>query len=626
MNESRARYIKILGYISPAVIICAGILFRAFLIAGDNFCFDSDSSVIVLNAKFIFKKTSFPLFFPGQLYFSAVPSYILAVLFNVFGTGFLSVKIYVFLFSILLYLAVFLFVLRIKGWKTAVYAALFMSVLPTGFNGLHMSGSCGYELINLYGVLFLWIIYSFFNYHDKYQNWFLFIGILAGIGWFLHPMFIYFIVLFWIINAFYSFYIEKTEFVIFLEKAVLWIISFFAGSAFYWLAFLKRESRFAGFNPLSGFVADSGTMFKGLIKIFFLQIPELLNIKDMDNFPVKLLLIFIYIVFISLIFYSLKSLKSWKSGKFSLESILAVLFVVMVMIHSLEKDSDTTARHLISMIILYPVFMALLVEKIPSRFSRMKYFFIPAILIFNLSTYSHTSKVERNDHLINYLKEKNLKCGFANYWLCYNLIYFSDESIILYPFWGNSRFNCYTFDVMSANNKFYLFNLTDSEQKLMLDRFIDEAKDANLAYEIEFVDEFALIHSLTIFREGRINNVIYFSPVYEELAIRIDEFLNKQTKDLALELYLPKGEYTFVTALETQYLRNYFPDAPIASFSITDSFTSRVIGKITPRNNRFKNNKKHEFIFRAYITESGKETFRYKFQEKSIKAKYICIF
>jgi len=622
MNDQRIQYSKILYYLIFPLIICAGILFRFFLVYNGFFDFSSDSAVVCLQAKFILEQSQTPVFFAGQTYFSAIPSYILAFIFKFLGSGLLSVKIYVFGFSVLIYLTVIFIVFKIKGAKYALYTALIMVVLPAGMNVLHLSGGCGYEIFNLYSLIFLWVIYFYFNYYGQSGKYFVLTAVMAGFGWYIHPMFIYYIVLFWIINSFYLFYIHCTEFIFYLEKTVVWFIFFLIGSILSWTMALKQVAGKSGYTPVSEFTPDLTIMLKGLKEIFGSHFPELLNINNTDIFVIKSFFVLLYICVLCFVALSLHKLSFWKSGKFSLESILAVLFAVMAVIHSFEKDIITTSRHLAATVFIYPVFIALFLDKIPKK---LKFIFVSALIVFNLSTYSNSPRINDNRNIINYLKKNNLIYGFADYWLSYKLVFFSGGSVILSPLSGG-RFEDYALKVIRAENKFYLFDLTDSAQKAMLDRFLDEAKNIGLIYEIEFVGEFAVIHSLKICRERNINKVMYFSPVYEKVEIETGQDKINQIKEIEFDLYLPQNAFTFITSIEADYRKDYFDSAVLAYFSITDSLTNSTIGKLSAHNNDFKNQKIREYIFRGYTARTGKVIFRYSLENDRINAGYLCIF
>lgn len=607
------RKIKIIGVI--IFLLMVGV--RVYCFFGENNHYNSDTGVLCLMAKHIAKGIEKPIFWYGHSYLGAMPAYILAVFFLVFGIGLTAFKIYALVLSVLLSCLIVLMVRSLLDEKTAVLSAVFLIFPPVSL----ITGSAfgGYQVFLIFGVFFIWLVGLWLKTENK---WYLFsLGIVGGLGWYTHPMFIYFIATFLLIHFLkYLFSEGKFEVVAYSKELLIWLVLFLLGALPYFVG-LKENYHF--FNPMKPCMNN---LFLGIFWSLFHKIPHVLGLHS-GNIWINMSVGVVYLFCIVFSFVQIyKSL--FVRRRVDSDLMFHMLFFVIICICALETNySDLgTARHLLPLIVPLPILIALTLNSI---FKKKRFFrYAILMLMLCLSLYSKISdkSVSRDySQLFKFLQTNNLNFGVSDFWLSYKLVFLSDEKIIISPFFGVDRYDKYTHKVIQSDNKFYLFDSTIPNQKTQLEAFDENLLLSGLSYEKKEIDGFVIFHSLTLNKWNRSNPVKYFRPTYEEYLDEKYIAAEDNSQIIAFELYLPSGSYNLFAETESRYFDEYHNDKRLGRISIVDSEGKRVFCKISIKNGDFEKHLTKQTNVNCYLPVDRRYQIIISHIEKDIVTKYLML-
>lgn len=608
------------------IFILLGIAVRAYVIFLKT-PFNSDNAVLCLMAKHILEGKDFPYFFYGALYFGSFPAYILAGIFSIVGVNILSYKIYTLIFAFGIYLSLMFTIRSFYSRKTACWTALlFIVPFYRCFTGEFINDYLTFIFI---GTIVLLVITKWMDSPTIYNRLFWITGLIAGFGWYIHPLFIIFITLFFGVYVLRIICSSKKEYFIFhLEKMIIWLLCFASGSIFYWLGLVKN---FHYYNPIS---ECSSTIFElghGLWITFGHSIPHMFGMDIVQNSILKCIFAIFYWSFLCFIGWELhRSFKAWRTGKSLMHNmVFPLLFMITAFIYLFEPSLEDTAsnRHLIPLSLSIPILIALSLEKIPSKMRVLKYVIAGVIAFFNIYLiFSQPVFGQETGKLADFLEKHSLTRGFADYWVSYKLVFLSNEQIIMSPFWGVDRYESYTYDVIRSENKFYAFDLEVPDQELMSWRFEQELNRAKISYKKDVVDNFVIFHSLVILKNGIIFPVKYFTPVYEDRITKQRELHPTQYKNLSFYVSVPSATYTCELEIHSEYVPELLPDSITGTIAIKDAIRGNVIGKISVKNEDFKQNSIKTVSVTAPIVAQKWVSFDVFLEKKSMRVNYLLIY
>ena len=211
--------------------IIVGSLLRILWVVWRGIPFTSDSAVFGLMAKHIMRGKEYPIFFYGQSYLGALTSYILSFIMRFTDNLMLPFYIYGVVCSVFLSILLVLLAKDVLGDRTAWWVSLLM-IAPPYYFVIWLMGVYGYYTYIFVGIIYVWSISKWVKDDFKLNlKWLIVNGLIAGIGWFSHPMFCYFIALFGLF-AVISFFKSNKIFIEFAKKLFLWTLFFFIGSFF----------------------------------------------------------------------------------------------------------------------------------------------------------------------------------------------------------------------------------------------------------------------------------------------------------------------------------------------------------------------------------------------------------
>ncbi len=601
--------------------IVMAVLVRIYLIFF-KIPFTSDNAILGLMAKHILEGREYPYLFYGALYFGTFPAYFLAGLYAIFGFGILSYKLYSLIFSICIFLSLIRITKSFFRKKTIAFWTAFLLIFPP-YKIFIITIMNDYLTFLLMGILFIWLINIWMKKTKIYNSLFWLIGFFAGLGWYTHPMFINFILLFLIIYFFRVIYSSKKNYLlVHVEKLIIWSLCFAMGSFFYWLGIAKTPYYF---NPLGEISFHSVNISSSLMYTLRYIIPHFFDLDRggilSTGFYITILCFILWQLFIGI--------KKCKYEIFTAQLLLSFLFIITVLIYSFTPSAHNTnnSRHLLPLIIVFPIMTALLLNTIPYKLRLIKYTLASTVLVFNLTSVFTTPFQQQNyDNLLDFLNTNHLQKGFADYWISYKLVFFTDEKLIISPFWDVDRYEQYTYEVIQSPDKFYLFdmeNQTQTDMSLEFERNLDMAQ---IKYKKESIDNFTIFYSLTVCNGLKFVPVKYFSPVYEEFTVKNRPEQKTKYKDLFFNLSLPPGLYTFAVQIQSDYFKKYEPDMVTGIFAIKDPVRGTVIGKTQVTNEDFLKNSYKQVQFKTYSWSKKWIAYIFLFEEQTMYVNYVMVY
>ena len=361
---------------------------------------------------------------------------------------------------------------------------------------------------------------------------------------------------------------------------------------------------------------------KGFIYALWRKIPVLLSI-DKGLLPFQAVMLCVYIVLLCFIVNFIYT--TLKERKISIEHVFVILGVLMVFIYSFEQPyySFENTRHLVPLIIVWPVLITFMMEKYFKRKNYLKYLLVFVILTHNvISAFAYDAQNKNLSKLISYLENKNLKTGFADYWSSYCIDYFSDEKIIVAPLYDVDRYSEYSVHAVASDNKFYLFDLDNEKQNKKYLKFLGCLKKARLIYQEDTIENYHIFHSLFDETGCRID---YITPLFEEYFNKDELAKNKCWINAFFLGGIPYGSYTLKIGVSGEFDNNLPENKKILTL-VGNKLENHVpFAMIQIQNDEFK--EKH-FIERQvvfYFASNGKLCFGTYFFDKTVTVEYIIL-
>ncbi|MEW6535293.1 MAG: glycosyltransferase family 39 protein [Candidatus Auribacterota bacterium] len=587
----------LLKYSVISIIFVIGVIYRVHSIMGTADYFTSDTGVLCLMAKHIRLGLEFPVFWYGHSYLGALPAYFLSVFFWIFGTGLFAFKIYALFFSVLSFILIVLMARSLFDKRVALLCLAFLAIPPHSLIVTIAYG--GYQAYILLGIVFLWILG---NYVRTEKRLFFFLtAVVAGFGWYSHPMFIYFILLFFVTYLIRSVFSKESTFMIFhIEKIFVWCILFLVGAIPYFIG-LNRNYHY--YNPLGNADSEIFSLLTSFVWAILFKIPHILSFdRGYPAFRVinSIFYIFLFIAVISEIVQFLKS------KAFAPKHLFFLFFITTIITFSYEQNYEDlgTSRHLMHLIILLPIISSLLVQKF---LGSKKVLMAGIILLLSLIQVCLTLSITKTEpncyNLIETLRKKDLTKGFADFWLAYKLTFLADESVILSPLWGADRYEPYTYSIINSAQGCYIFDLSDHIQSARCEEF-ERTLSAmkTLSFTREEYEPYRIFSGLQIIDGNANYPVKYFNPVYED---EYWEPLNPEgkpnkNKNYSFTIALPKDVYNFEFRVKYNgECQNdvYCEDGAITVF---DQINNALIGRVQCKMDSFADSSVQVYRFKAY--------------------------
>ena len=523
--------------ISIILALAAGIITRVLWVCVNGIPFNADAAVFGLMGRHIAQGTSFPLFFLGQKYMSALPAYLLAPFYWLPIHSMAPLLIYSLIWSIVFLLVLVSITNTLFCKRVALYTAVLM-IFPPYHLFIWLMGVHGYQMFLMVALIYIWCIARWLsNGGQQRQSWLRISAVVAGVGWYLHPMFIYCIISF-VLLAGYHVVIEKKPAhagQLFIN-GLLWCVLFLAGSLLYWIGQIFSSDTYNAVSSVP-FMWDS--LFNNARMLFTIYLPAVLSL-DCGQVVLRYLSMSAYIGIFCYILYALGHwVLLWYRGQVYMGLMFVALFCSILAVFVCASPAQTVVdlRHLTPLITVWAVLIALCMNKIPVRRRWFRYLVITVILVHNIVSATDTFvKPASYKPLLKYLTDNNLKRGFAPYNLAYPVTYMSGESIILAPFGQVGRYRHYMIDAVDTPDTVYVFDTHDLSQKDMTEKFVKAIHYAGISYERKQVKNYTIFHGLEDKESRHADFFVPLDPSY------IVHGLTEKT----VELILPDGDYTVV--------------------------------------------------------------------------------
>ncbi len=445
------------------VIFAVGIAIRVLYIL-PPVTVDGDAAVFGLMAKRISEFKEFPIYMWSAHYAGTLSSYIGAVLFRLFGiSSFIYNCVGVF-FSCLWAFYTYILAKRVLDYHGYLASAIVVLFPPSYVLSLSLfTGGTQSETLLFSSILFLLLV-GWNN--DKYHNvkgFFLFLGFLSGFGLWLSPGILP--CLFTLITVlllkdrkclFQYIYLFIIGFLIGYSPGIAYNIQY-PGAAFY---------RFSGrILHLDRSVLSSPNLTKIIVERVLWRIstipgslaaipPMFLSLAGLPN-----LLIFVAAIFWS---YKKKAFFSLQNRKIENMNIF-MIYVICFIIFYATFVGERTARYILPLYIVFPIFIGKLLSDIKARSTLLYVMVLCTILSYNgynLSQSLLNKKACHYPQLAEWLLSKNFAFGYSDYWTAYPLIFESKEQVIISPTLFHPTFSDrkleYTAKVRSEGNTVYI--------------------------------------------------------------------------------------------------------------------------------------------------------------------------
>lgn len=595
--------------------LCIGILYRAYLIFYKFEVFTSDTAVLCLMAKHIMHATELPLLLHGQSYLGVFPAYCIALFFSVFGVTLTAFHIYMLVISILFYITLVLITSSLFSRQTVWWVVLFMMIPPYSF--ITLPGYCVYHVFLIYCAVFFWMTCRWFL--SPAPVTFYLIGLAAGFGFYLHPMFLYNILFFLVAYIIKQYDLKaKRSLIYHAERMIFWSLCFLAGSIFY---LIGLEQNWIYYNPFSQ-VLSSTPQISGISNTFTQALPQFFGIYT-NSFFFRYFVAVFFAFSCLYAFYVLVSLRHTKPARW-LAGLLTVCILLVFIFESLRNVP--AARHLIPLCVSIPILISFILGDVYKRFSVLACGILVVLFAYNVHTViSAPSHHKDYSGLQTYLKENDFHYGFADFWLTYKLVFLSDESIILSPLYGVDRYPRYTHQVFDDNKPFYIFDYADPYQQGLCDYFEATLHNGPFVYEKHQYDDFIIYHEIRYEWHDQLLPVRLVRPIFEENFNIVPGSTETIDKTIDFPLSLPSESFRMINAVESPYIESFADDKKTVNFWVTTVPDEAMLCNESVLNKSFADHPAEHFSITTFFPQRKLFDFHMYFVDKRGKWRYMCI-
>lgn len=319
-----------------------------------------------------------PVFYPAQDYTGSFSAYLSALVFSIFGVSVLGLKLIPFLFSIGTIWLIYLLALKIFNRRVALFSLL-ISALGTPFwNNWSSRAGTGYVEATFVGAIILLLVVNLTKGESHRRTrilYFTAIGFLSGLGFWMQPTIVYFIVpslIYLLINL--------------REKSVIPFV-------FFCLGFAVGGFPVIYYNLFINLSGTAGALFKkpwgmrgSLFKLILEGFPVLLGGRT-SNSTVDfnhLTSILVYGIFVSAFLYFSKVVLSVKI-LLKPEFLLMLTFISTIGIFITSTPFNQLSiepRYVFSLYIILPIMIGLFLERV-FRFSVPFFLLLLLLYLFN---------------------------------------------------------------------------------------------------------------------------------------------------------------------------------------------------------------------------------------------------
>jgi len=431
-------------YLVVAAILLSGLLLKAALMDTESTSFDSDEAIVALMARHILAGER-PLFFYGQAYMGSLDAFLTAASFWLFGSSVWALRAVQGLLFVGLMLGTYCLARRLyKDECTAQTSALLIAIPPSLFSLYTTVTLGGYGETLLCGIWLL--ILGQQITHEAQTSWlhWAVFGLVAGLSlWILPLSVVYLLPLLLLI-------VRKWRWQLGGRYGAA-VVTFLLGSSPWWgyclghgeaclQPFLKPAASqvvSAGWLPALGYRAFS---------FLFLGIPTLWGLRYPWSSDVFLSLVAApaIVLYLGSVVHALYNRDEGRI------LVLAVMGTFLLVFLGTSFGNDSTGRYLLP---LYPCFALLGARSIGQLRQHKRWLAAAAlvsVLAFSLGRTVAGAATEPagmtaqldgrlqfgngyDAALISFLRERDERVGYSNYWVAFKIDFLANEEIVIAP-------------------------------------------------------------------------------------------------------------------------------------------------------------------------------------------------
>ncbi len=175
-------------------IVLLGIALRLYILARSEMIIEADEALVGLQAFGILRGET-PVFYPGQTYGGSLESYLVALVFLVFGPSSAALKAVPFVFSVLFIVVTYALAARVYQRAVGLLSALFVALCPLLVSTFTLKTLGGYSQTPILGGLALILLVDLvFSEERRGTAWkAAILGFLCGLGVWNNPQFFYYL-------------------------------------------------------------------------------------------------------------------------------------------------------------------------------------------------------------------------------------------------------------------------------------------------------------------------------------------------------------------------------------------------------------------------------------------------
>jgi hypothetical protein len=443
-----------------------------------------------------------PIFYPGQAYGGSLESYLVALVFLLFGPSPLTLKLVSLVFSTLLIYVTYRLAFEIYGIPVGLLSALLVAICPLLVTAVSQKAWGGYSLTPVLGSLALiLLIRMLFSQDQVGRPWWgmLVLGLLCGLGLWVNPQFFYYLVPVTLLLLLSARRVGFAGFAAFVAGGVV-------GGLPLLLAILNPQGGTAdlaseGVVPLG----DLWPSLRAAVRYMFTDaLPTLWGLRPIRG-EMTLTAAFVVIpVYLAAILAGL-----WEVGRdlwarrlnpaivlVATVLLAPVVFLLAALTNgnwtAIIPDSGLLVRYLAPVYGIVAILLAALIWRVRA-FSRLAAAVLAAlVLTVNLwshlaadpvdtmrSVYENVPLPASNEALIDFLDREGIRYVYSNHWIGYRLMFETQERLIAFDYvdslYGMDRIPEYGRQVEAAQSPpaYILFN-PGWERTPRLERALDK--------------------------------------------------------------------------------------------------------------------------------------------------------
>lgn len=437
---------------------------RVFLLTGPYANVSSDEAIMGLMARHIIFNREFPVFLYGQAHHGSLEALFAVPLFILFGASPLTLKIVPLIFSLIFVVLVYLLAKLLFSQTTALYAMLFVAI-PGAFLTVYSILAITYIEAVTFGVAIVLMAFKIAKRSASQRKK---LGPIALLG-FLMGVAVWnnFMVAPWVLVSVLFLLITERRSLGGRELALG--CSGFALGALPVIIFnlqhlgysLKEHAYYNRYSSITAFATGVERVGPFLFKSI---LPSVVGTASAGALLRILIAVLVYVSIAYCILRSLqRPLEGTEREKTGLVVLLAIFGLTFISYLVTKSALSLTLRYAIGFIPLLTVFIAFAVSQI-DRISRIvAVVIVGLIMIANMAStvqerakplmaqFGLSPKIATS--LVNLLERKGVRYLYSDYWIAYQLTFFSKEKVISTPYPGFDRYPKYTQEVRAAYPK-----------------------------------------------------------------------------------------------------------------------------------------------------------------------------